>query len=289
MSFDDFLALRNRDRRLARLTHDIALPISRGLEFGAGNVPTCLPDRLSVEYVDYALDAAADKADAVAVDHAWTGAGSPPFEEGAYDFAIASQVAHYVPNLLGWFKGVFRSLRIGGVLNLSLPDRRFMFDVKRKPSTLGEALEAYHLDYARPSLRQVFDHTYDAAAIDSNRLWSEEVDLDAVPRFCGEHALALAHKGLKESADRYTLSHCWVFTPASFLGMIEGASRLGLFPFVISQYASTEPNECEFFVCLRRDAEEDAERLSIKQLAAIEHVRRIARQRQKIARGLGRD
>ena len=202
LSFDAFLAQRSRDRRLARLTHDIALPVARGLEFGALNAPTPLPDGISVEYVDYAAASGAGMPEAVAVDHVWTGAGAPPFLKGGYDFAIASQVAQYVPNLLGWFRGIFTSLRVGGVLNLSLPDRRFMFDIKRHASTLGELLEAYHLDYARPSLRQIFDHTYGASAVEAERLWSGDVDLDAVPRFCGEHALALAYKGLEDSLDR---------------------------------------------------------------------------------------
>ena len=292
LSFDAFLSLRSRDRRLARLTHDIALPVARGLEFGALSAPTPLPDGMSVEYVDYAADVGKGVSDAVAIDHVWSGAGSPPFlSGGSYDFAIASQVAQYVPNLLGWFRGIFSSLRPGGVLNLSLPDRRFMFDVKRHASTLGEMLEAYHLDYARPSPRQIFDHTYGAAAIEAEQLWNGDVDLEAVPRFCGEHALALAYKGLEESlgSDSYTLSHCWVFTPFSFLALIEGASRLRLFPYVISQFASTDPNECEFFVCLRRDAEEQPDLLLEKQLAAIDHVRGIARRRQQIARQFGRD
>jgi len=290
LSFDEFLALRGRDRRLARLTHDIVLPIARGLEFGALTLPTQLPEGFSVEYVDYAADAGAGSAGAVRVDHVWTGAGVPSFAGSSYDFAIAAQVAQYVPNLLGWFRGIFASLRIGGVLNLSLPDRRFMFDVKRKPSTLGEALEAYHLNFARPSLRQVFDHTYGAAAVEPARLWSEDVDVDALPSFCGEHALALAYKGLRDglTSDVYTLAHCWVFTPLSFLEMIEGASRLGVFSFVISQFASTEPKECEFFVCLRRDSEDDPKRLLNKQLGAIDYVRSIARQRQQTARALGR-
>jgi hypothetical protein len=48
-----FLEKRASDRRVARLTHDIALPIGHGLEFGPANNPTPLPEGLKVEYVDY--------------------------------------------------------------------------------------------------------------------------------------------------------------------------------------------------------------------------------------------
>ena len=78
----------------------------------------------------------------------WSGAGAlaPLCPRSDYDFAVAVQVAQYVPNLLGWFRGIHDVLRPGGVLNLTLPDRRFTFDVMRKPSTLGELLEAFHTD-----------------------------------------------------------------------------------------------------------------------------------------------
>jgi SAM-dependent methyltransferase len=289
MSLDDFIARRGSDRRLARLTHDVALPAGRGLEFGALATPTCLPEGIEVEYVDYGAEATAEHPDATPLHHIWTGAGDPPFAAEAYDFAIAAQVAQYVPNLLGWMRGVYRSLRVGGVLNLSLPDRRFMFDIKRKTSTLGELLEAYYLDYNRPSLRQVFDHTHQAAAIDPLKLWDQEIDLSMVPPFCGEHALALAHKNILNSKTQYTLARCWIFTPLSFLDLIEDASRLKLCSFVISQFASTEPRECEFFVCLRRDSENDPETLLNKQLNAIEYVRQIAQKRHLLAKKLSAD
>lgn len=294
LSLDEFLAQRAKDRRLARLTHDVVLPVATGLEFGAAENPLALPDGITVEYVDYAKDACSDRPGAVAVDYAWTGSGSLQAVVGrsGYDFAIAAQVAQYVPNLLGWFRGIYEVLRPGGVLNLSLPDRRFMFDLKRHPSTLGEGVEALLLDLDRPSPRQIFDHTYGTVALDPTRVWREDTDPAALPPLSGGHALALAHKHAREtfSAEgRYVTCHCWVFTPFSFLDLIEGASRLGLFPFVVSQFSATEPGSFEFYVCVRRDAEEDPETLLRMQLGAIAYVRDIARQHQRVARRLASD
>ena len=292
LSLEAFLERRGQDRRLARLTHDVPLPKAVGLEFGAATNPTMFPNGFEVEYVDYARDANGDAPDAVAVDHVWTGAGS--FAEICghvehYQFAIAAQVAQYVPNLLGWFRGIFEVLRPGGVLNLSLPDRRFMFDIKRAPSTLGELVEAFYLDYSRPSIRQVFDHTFGAAALDPAQIWANGHVPDTLPRLSGEFALGLAHRHAETMMedDRYITCHCWVFTPLSFLDLIEGASRLGLFPFVISQFGSTEAGQCEFYVCLRRDAETDAATLMSKQLSAISYVRDIAERRRRSAKLLG--
>ncbi|CAO4135858.1 hypothetical protein OFEAOIEE_LOCUS3605 [Methylorubrum extorquens] len=155
LSLDAFLNRRSTDRRLARITHDVPLPEARGIEFGPANNPTALPQGIRVAYVDHATDAEVGLPDAVTIDYAWAGSGSLAAAIGqeGLDFAIAAQVAHYVPNLLGWFRGIHAVLRPGGVLNLSLPDRRFMFDVGRANSTVAELVEASLLGYTRPSLR----------------------------------------------------------------------------------------------------------------------------------------
>lgn len=292
-SLDEFLARRRTDRRLARLTHDVALPVAAGLEFGALDNPTLLPAGLTVEFVDYAADAFTERPGAVRIDHAWTGAGSLAAicgRSAAYDFAIASQVAQYVPNLLGWFRGIHEVLRPGGVLNLSLPDRRFMFDVGRAPSTAGELVEAFYLDLDRPSARQIFDHTHGARAVEPADLWAGEGRAEPHPRLSGDIALDLAHSNARATLEegRYLTCHCWVFTPLSFLGLIADVTRLGLFPFVISQFSATEPEGYEFYVSLRRDRDENPATLREKQLFAIGHVRDIALRRERIARALAR-
>lgn len=296
LSLDDFLNRRSADRRLARLTHDIPLPEARGLEFGPANNPTALPEGLRVAYVDHAADAQAGLPDAVPIDHAWAGSGSlaevigrgaPDY--GGLDFAIAAQVAQYVPNLLGWFRGIHAVLRPGGVLNLSLPDRRFMFDAGRADSTIAEMVEADLLSYTRPSPRQIFAHTYQALAIGPDAIWAGE-EPSRAPRLCGEAALALAHQQADEAfaADRYHDCHCWVFTPFSFLDAIEAAARLGLFPFVLNRIAATEPGGFEFYVSMRRDGETDPPALRGMQEGAVAHLREILKRQQRTARLLAR-
>ena len=286
LSLDAFLARRSAARRLARLTHDIPLPESRGLEFGPSNNPTALPEGIRVAYVDHALDAQDGRPDAAPIDHAWPGSDSLAEVLGrdGFDFAIAAQVAQYVPNLLGWFRGIHGVLRPGGVLNLSLPDRRFMFDAGRVDSTIAELVEADLLAYTRPSPRQIFAHTYQARAVDPGRVWAGE-DPARAPRLCGEAALALAHAQAAEAfaSSRYTECHCWVFTPLSFLALVEEASRLGLFPFVLNRIAGTEPNGFEFYVSMRRDGEADPQALQNLQQGAVAHLREILERQRRTA------
>ncbi|MGE7153061.1 hypothetical protein ACQKJ1_04900 [Methylorubrum rhodesianum] len=287
LSLDAFLDRRATDRRLARLTHDVPLPEAKGLEFGPANNPTPMPEGIRVAYVDHAHDAQAGLSGAVPIDHAWTGTGSlaESIGQDGLDFAIAAQVAQYVPNLLGWCRGIHAILRPGGVLNLSLPDRRFMFDAGRTESTIAELVEADLLDYVRPSPRQIFAHTYETLAIGPGEIWAGD-DPARAPRLCGEAALALAHRQASEAlaSGRYQDCHCWVFTPLSFLDVVEAASRLGLFPFVLNRIAGTEPEGFEFYVSMRRDGETDPQALRGMQEGAVAHLRGILTRQQRTAR-----
>lgn len=286
LSLDAFLARRAADRRLARLTHDMPLPEGRGLEFGPGDNPVPLPAGVQVAYVDHALDAGAGLPGAVPIDHEWAGSGSLAAVLGrdGYDVAIAAQVAQYVPNLLGWLRGIHGVLRAGGVLNLSLPDKRFMFDAARPVSTLAELVEADLLGLVRPSPRQLFGHASEVRAVSPAQIWAGE-DPVAAPRLAGATALAHAHAEASAAlADgRYVQCHCWVFTPEAFLDLVAGATQLGLFPFVLNRIGATEVGGFEFYVSMRRDGEEDPDALRRMQEGAIDHLGRILAQQRRTA------
>jgi SAM-dependent methyltransferase len=261
--------------------------VVRGLEIGALDNPTPMPSGILVEYVDYAStehlrqhphEATVRRDDIVNVDHVWPGSGSLARVCGRadYDFVVASHVIEHVPNVLGWFEGIYGVLRPGGVFNLAIPDRRYTFDIRRKASTLGEMVEAYLHSYTKPSVRQLFDHTYDAAAVAPGAPWSPTFDLNSTPRYSGDSALQLAFAQSKAaiSEGRYFDSHCWVFTPCSFLDRIEGATRLGVFPFVISDIAETQKGSFEFFVSFRKEEGiKSGEELQNWRLAALKHLK----------------
>ena len=289
LSLDAFLKRRAADRRLARLTHDLALPIGQGLEFGPANNPTPLPEGIEVTFIDHHVEAGDGLPDAVSIHHAWTGSGSLSAVLGReeYDFAIAAQVAQYVPNLLGWLRGIHSVLRPGGVLNLSLPDKRFMFDAARTVSTLAELVEADVLGYERPSPRQIFAHTAGIRAVSPAQIWAGEDPLQ-MPHMAGDEPLPHAYDQVVEAqaTQAYVSCHCWVLTPATFLDLIEEATRLGLFPFVLNQIAQPNPGEFEFFVSMRRGSQEEAGALRMEQENATAHLRGALRRQGQIARVL---
>lgn len=291
LSLDAFLSRRATDRRLARLTHDIGLPEGRGLEFGPADNSTPLPEGLRVTYVDRDLDAGAGLPGAVPIDCAWNNPGAlvDVLGRDGYDFAIAGQVGQYVPDLLGWLRGIYTALRPGGVLNLSLPDKRFTCDAARPSSTLAELVEAELLGLTRPSPRQVFAHAYEVRSITPAQIWDGEDPVRA-PRMAGDAALTHARaEAARAVSGDYVPSHCWVVTAISFLDLIEGATRLGLLPFVLNQVSGLEPGGFEFYVSMRRDPETDPNALRRLQEGAITYLRNELQRRRAAASLLGSD
>lgn len=250
-------------RRETLLTLGIAPDSQIGLEIGAANNPIIPPVVGTCRYVDYmdrdALWARlADypyRDQLVNVDYIWSGSGSlmDKVDGQTFDYAIASHVIEHVPNPVGWMSGICEVLKPGGHFNLAIPDRRFTFDVSCPESTVGQFVEAYLLKYERPSARQVFDSCFYGKAIDPGIRWSQHIDVDQVPAFTGDIAPQLSFDQAKKSLNgTYFDSHCWIFTPQSFLKNMEGICRLGIMPFEFADYHPTVDGEFEFFVSLRK-------------------------------------
>lgn len=251
-------------RRALLMTRGVDPKNGVGLEIGAANSPI-IPARIGdCRYVDYASTedlrarfSASEYAYAdslVEVDYVWSGAGSlaSVVGEQRFDYAIASHVIEHVPNPIGWFRGICEVLRPGGVFNLAIPDRRFTFDVAVPESTVGQLIEAHLLGYTRPSPRQIFDFCYYGKAIDPGEIWTRAIEVAATPAFSGDVAPQLAFDSAARSlTGQYFDTHCWIVTPDSFLSLLEGACRLGLFDFMLDDFHPTVEGDFEFFLCLK--------------------------------------
>jgi hypothetical protein len=166
------------------------------------------------------------------------------------DYVVASHVVEHVPDLVGWLAELRAALRPGGVLGLAVPDRRFTFDRLRRETALAEVLEAYLLRRRQPSIGQVFDACSGAAPVDAAAAWRGEPAIDpGAPLAQAPNALKLAASLLTQP--RYLDAHVWVFTPASFLALVEALTTLGLFAFLVESFQPTAVNADEFYVRLR--------------------------------------
>jgi SAM-dependent methyltransferase len=239
------------DRR-ARLLGDRDPALLKGLEIGPFHAPLIPKGIGEVAYVDYATSdeirrnwtkpsvAAADILD---VDIVWGDRRLAEVVPAPVDYVVASHVEH-APDLAGWLAEIHAVLKPGGVLGLAVSDRRFTFDLLRPVSTLGEVVEAHLLGYRRPSIRQVFDSYALTRPVDLAQAWNTDLTrtLRTVPA-----KLATTFETVKALTDgRYVDSHCWVFTPASFLDILEGMLALGWFGYRVEAFFPTELGDLEF-------------------------------------------
>lgn len=245
----------HQDRR-SRILAGVHVDRQRGLEIGPHDRPLVHKHEGPVQYVDYTdtetlrarAYAGVDPAKIPEVDHVW--AARPLIEAvGApVDYIVASHVIEHVPDLVGWLLDLGGALVPQGILGLAVPDRRFTFDLLRPESTLGDVVEAYLLQRRTPSLRHVFDNCALGVTVDHARAWREPLEGSELPRLVGDHALQFAYDQCVEiaSTPRYIDSHCWIFTPASFLSILEDLARLRLAPFAVRSFTPTRKDDIEF-------------------------------------------
>lgn len=250
------------DRR-ARLVGERDIATLKGLEIGPSHAPLIAKSDGPVRYVDYALSdelrrnfisAQVDPSQIVDVDIAWGDNRLKDAVGGQVDYVVASHVIEHAPDLVGWLAEIREVLRPGGLLGLAVPDRRFTFDLLRPESTLGEMVEAHLMGYRRPSIRQVFDSHAGTRPVDLHEAWREDLTRRLGP-VTAKRAKAMAL--VRElQAGRYVDSHCWVFTPKSFLDLLDGMLELGWLGFAVESFHPTEVDGIEFHA--RLVAEDDA-------------------------------
>lgn len=236
---------------------------SRGLEIGALVRPIVTRDEGAVEYVDrtstedlrrwYSGNDQVDVTKLVEVDHVW---GQETLfdcvgRQRTYDYVVASHVIEHVPDLFGWLGEIASVLIDGGIASFVVPDKRYTFDVLRRTSSESELVDAYVRGLRRPDSRQIFDHFSGFRDVDAEEVRNcRVIPSDLPPRHQPLEVLDLCRRALAK--EEYIDTHCWVFTPRSFVEALDLGSRLGLLPFEIATMFPTPVQSHEFFVSLRR-------------------------------------
>jgi len=247
--------------RLQTLRQHIDLEHGRGLEIGPLVNPLVRKSESEVYYVDratteelrewFSRDPKIDPASILEVDFAW-GANTLAQASAAklpFDYVVASHVVEHVPDLIGWLNEVAEVLRPGGRLGLVVPDRRYTFDVRRRPSDIAELVEAHLLGLRRPAARATFDHFYRHVDVDTSALWRGEPG-HADPPMDVRGTMASVARALRNG--EYIDTHCWVFSDAEFAEMLRLLMASGLVDLRVVAMVPTRVNEFEFFVTLER-------------------------------------
>jgi SAM-dependent methyltransferase len=258
------------DRRTFLLSR-IDPSTQQGLEIGALSRPIVPPDAGPVEYADhlstaelrekYARNPRIDVEEIVPVSYVW-GAETlrQSVGEKRFDYVIASHVIEHVPDLIGWFSDIASVLKPGGLLALVVPDKRWTFDCRRQVTSISALIESWLEQHRRPTIRHFIDHfgeIADGSATGTAALWGGRLAFDDVPLAHGDFFESLGEAGLREQHEsfrrgEYIDTHCTVFTPYSFLRIVDVLARLGLFDFRVADFHETEKNELEFYVTLEK-------------------------------------
>lgn len=275
-----------RAARRAWITGDADLTQGRTLEIGPLANPVVGPEVADVRYVDvldragliehYRGNPAVDP-DAIPEVHFWItrddGTVSTLAEavaaDGPYQHVVASHVIEHVPDLIGWLRDVAEVLVDDGALILAVPDRRFCFDARRAPTTVGQVVQA-HLDGDTiPSARAVLDHFLDAVSYDAEQAWRGEG-----PPSKGSHPLAQVRQHLaRQRAGDYVDCHVWPMTPRGLADLVARLHHLELVDFGVERITATQVGHQEFYATLRRlprtgDVEAHRRR-ALEELAAV--------------------
>lgn len=254
-----------RAARRARVVGDVDLAQGRCLEIGPLANPVVSPEVADVRYVDvvdraglvahYDGDPAVDP-DAIPEQHFWLTrpdgtvatlaeavAADAPFQH-----VVASHVIEHVPDMLGWLRDVAHVLTDDGALLLAIPDRRYCFDARRTPATVGQVVQA-HLDGDRtPSARAVLDHFMRAVEFSAEQAWAGEE-----PPEQGSHPLEDVQVQLgRQRAGDYVDCHVWPLTPRIFAGLMDDLLALGQVDFAVERLTATRVGDQEFYATLRR-------------------------------------
>lgn len=236
---------------------------SRGLEIGALVRPIVTRDEGTIEYIDrtstedlrrwYSGNDQVDVSKLVEVDHVW--GPETLFDcvgrQRTYDYVVASHVIEHVPDLFGWLAEIASVLVDGGIASFVVPDKRYTFDLLRRTSSESEMVDAFVKGLRRPDPRQIYDHFSGFRDVDAEEVRSCRLIPSALPpRHQPLEVLDLCRRALAK--EEYIDTHCWVFTPRSFVEALDLGSRLGLLSFEIAAMFPTPALSHEFFVSLRR-------------------------------------
>jgi len=188
------------------------------------------------------------------VDYVWSGQPYAELMGGTdkFDWIIASHVIEHMPDFIGFLQNCRSVLKVGGVLSLAVPDKRFTFDAERDCTTLAPIIDAHTRGDKHPSAGAVAEFLLLSVMKEGAITWDPFSKRQFAPsehRYSVEEVLTqyrnVANRG------EYVDSHVWAFTPSSFLRLIDQLQRIGfLAGFEIIEEPSSR--DYEFMVALRR-------------------------------------
>jgi hypothetical protein len=171
-----------------------------------------------------------------------------------FGLIIATHVIEHVPNLINWLNDIESILDDDGILQLAIPDKRYCFDFRRRLTDISDVIGAYLEDRKKPAPGIVYEHFLYVP---------NEICNDPVKHHNGEvsqeynitkqyHEVAL--KYAKDSLSSYVDTHCWVWTPESFIKIMSilYENKLIKLKVVEEETVLTKVNTHEFYITMKK-------------------------------------
>lgn len=239
-----------------RSLHDPQL--CRILEIGALNNPTYRRPAYRVEYVDFATRE----------DLARRGAGNPRYAyeglvdvdyvvpEGRYaeiigeqfDLVVANHVAEHIPDLIGWLDDLGRLLTPSGAIFLSVPDKRYTFDLLRREADCFDLIHAHVNGQKKPNFANILEHFWCTRPVKTSDIWNDAHHADLEKRrFTAQQAVDTS---IRFSRADYADVHCHAYTHRGFDALCQDLRGFGLLGFQDVRTFEPESGSNEFHVVL---------------------------------------
>lgn len=248
--------------RKSVIARGVALPSSKGIEIGPLDKPLISRSESSIFYADHAT---AEQLRAKYANDPHVNLSSIPdidillgentlpdlVGDSTMDYIIASHVIEHVPDLVRFLSDTSQVLRAGGVLCLAIPDKRYTFDALRRETFIEDIRHAYFQKAKRPSLDQVIDHIKNVVILDREFAWKDYPAAVSSSRL-KHNRDSIIRQTEEHKSGKYVDCHCWVFTPAGFIELIQSTCFEFNIPYKIKIFVDTPRPLLEFYVQLEK-------------------------------------
>lgn len=165
-----------------------------------------------------------------------------------FDLVVANHVLEHVPNPIGWLEQVGSLLEPNGYVFLSIPDKRYTFDVMRRETTWVDLYRRYLENATRPDFYDILDHLYFHKDVSAAELWAGTAESKLLRRrYAPGDAVQVAEGHARKD---YADVHCHVFTRDSFVEAFAVLGELQLFELDLKEVTHVVSGSNEFHVVL---------------------------------------
>lgn len=230
------------------------------LEIGALDSPSFRIKDYNIKYLDFQsteelakkgeINPRYKKENLVNVDFVCPTLNYSEYVSEKFDLIIANHVVEHVVNTVKWLAELRNLLNIGGQIFLSIPDKRYTFDIKRNTTTFVDVLKAYNNNLTKPDYYHILEHFYYFKEVSTVDIYDKKT-LSKLNknRFEPKEALKVAEKFSKMD---YADVHCNVYTSSSFKEMIDVLIEIDLIEFELVEVTNPIKYSNEFYAILSK-------------------------------------